>query len=329
MSNELTLKTNELNVSKFVESLKFWKKRLIELNELSEKDPKALCTESGLEENPASWLLRNVNSNVYSVQRIVKSLENEMSLVMSIHKVNSTFMQIGYILSTYDTDVSIPVFGANEYKFKYISFAEFCETHLGIKKSTAYNLRLLYEKFGCNNGQIREAYKSYSYSQLCEMLPLSLSEQKKVNPGMSVKDIRELKKTVKDEKIKEREKESSTPPPEVVTVEEIATPEKANNVLLLKNDKQRAEWICNYEKNGYLWIHIPQLYMKVYRYDFKNGDSLFVTRSGKGSTGVYKSEDYCSTHYQIVGKGTAYSLWANSNHYNQVVEYLKKYKESI
>ena len=87
------------------------------------------------------------------------------------------------------------------YKGKYKNIVEACQAELGFKKSTTYNMINIVEKFGKPDTSGFISYQSlfgvekFSYSQLCEMLSLSDKQRLKVTPDMTIKEIREIKKT--------------------------------------------------------------------------------------------------------------------------------------
>ena len=77
----------------------------------------------------------------------------------------------------------------------------------GIEKSSLSHILSVYYRFAdCDNGitgkiyknWIDDRYKDYSYSQLCEMVNLKDNELEYINPKMSVRDIREYKKNLKN-----------------------------------------------------------------------------------------------------------------------------------
>lgn len=89
------------------------------------------------------------------------------------------------------------------YKPKYKNIVEACQSELGFKKSTTYNMINIVEEFGKPDTSGFITYSSlfglekFSYSQLCEMLSLSDKQRLKVTPEMTVKEIREIKKEEK------------------------------------------------------------------------------------------------------------------------------------
>lgn len=91
------------------------------------------------------------------------------------------------------------------YQFGYWDFYNFCAANFGLDRSTVSRLMEVSKEFSRKNDNmhrsptmfIDDRYKDYSYSQLCEMLPLSSDQRKQIKPNMTVKQIRELKKQFK------------------------------------------------------------------------------------------------------------------------------------
>lgn len=85
--------------------------------------------------------------------------------------------------------------------FGFSSMEDFCETNLGLGKSSVSRLIRVYLEFSMVQGYKHtmfpdEKYADYSYSQLCEMLNMSDEQRRQVKPDMTVKQIRDLKKNV-------------------------------------------------------------------------------------------------------------------------------------
>lgn len=87
--------------------------------------------------------------------------------------------------------------------FGYFTFADFVFNNFGLDKSALSKCINVFRRFSvCENNIhkmfLQDAYSEYSYSQLCEMLPLSSEELKRVSPAMTVKQIRDYKKSLKN-----------------------------------------------------------------------------------------------------------------------------------
>ena len=96
--------------------------------------------------------------------------------------------------------------------FGYLTLEEFCDVNLGLDKGAVSRCINVYLQFnashdvkvgaGCKSigcaMDLSERWDNYSYTQLCEMLPLSEEDRKKVTPDMTVRQIRELKKNLKN-----------------------------------------------------------------------------------------------------------------------------------
>ena len=114
--------------------------------------------------------------------------------------------------------------GCEYYKdFGYQTLEDFCDVNLGLDKSAVSRCINVYKEFNASNDvsytgggktvgcamDLSEKYKDYSYTQLCEMLPLTEYDRKQITPDMTVKQIREYKKSLKDEEHKSKELDKS------------------------------------------------------------------------------------------------------------------------
>lgn len=92
--------------------------------------------------------------------------------------------------------------------FRYLDFYEFCDVNLGMDKGAVSRCINVYKQFsishditntvgGCGM-DLSDRWKDFSYTQLCEMLPLSEEEREAITPEMTVKQIREYKKSLRD-----------------------------------------------------------------------------------------------------------------------------------
>lgn len=87
--------------------------------------------------------------------------------------------------------------------FGYDNIYDFCDSNLGMCKTAVSNCINVYERFcdfenGVYKTTIQDKYKDYSYSQLCEMLPLTDAQLICFTPDVSVSRMREMKKNMKD-----------------------------------------------------------------------------------------------------------------------------------
>jgi len=112
-----------------------------------------------------------------------------------IEKVSNDFFCIGYYL-----------WEINHFKYYlengYENIYEFSEKELNFKKSSTNNFILLVENFADWDSNypkmwIHEKYKAFGYSQLTEMLSLAPTKRELINPNMTIKQIREVKKVEK------------------------------------------------------------------------------------------------------------------------------------
>lgn len=108
-------------------------------------------------------------------------------------------------------------------EFGYLSFAEFVEANFGMDKSAASRCMNVADKFCHRNTYSKtmfldDRYVDYSYSQLCEMLPLSDNQIRECKPTMTVKEIREMKKAGKNQ----YSSVATSQPEKVLTISDLA-----------------------------------------------------------------------------------------------------------
>ena len=115
-----------------------------------------------------------------------------------IADIKRSFFRLGFHLHEFDQLRYYEDFG-------FSSLADFCAANLGMDPSAVsrcVNVFLM----TCNyNGMLptmfmSDRYKGYSYSQLSEMLSIPEKKRIYVDPSMTVKEIREFKKSLKTDK---------------------------------------------------------------------------------------------------------------------------------
>lgn len=122
-----------------------------------------------------------------------------MSIKSDLCDIANTYLHIAF--KVYEIDARIRRDGK---KCKYKNIVEACETELGFKKSTTYNMLNIVKTYWIDSdGNITYkqliTFNTYSYSQLVEMLSLGASERSEVSPDTSVNEIRRIKKRSKTE----------------------------------------------------------------------------------------------------------------------------------
>lgn len=118
-------------------------------------------------------------------------------ILKDINDIKSSYIQLGFHLAEFKRC-------EDYYAFGYFSFEDFVQEKLGLDKSALSRCLNVYYEFadvqkGTRKMWIAEKWKDYSYSQLCEMLSMDDIQRRQVSPNMTVKQIRELKKSKKKE----------------------------------------------------------------------------------------------------------------------------------
>nr|DAM65996.1 MAG TPA: Protein of unknown function (DUF3102) [Inoviridae sp.] len=114
-----------------------------------------------------------------------------------IQDIKTRYIALGFHLSEFDR---------NEYykEFGYSSLDSFVLANFNIDNKNLSRILSVYNKFGEPYKMfISEKYSSYSYSQLSEMVTLKEDDLKNITPAMTIRDIREYKKSLKKEKFRD------------------------------------------------------------------------------------------------------------------------------
>ena len=107
--------------------------------------------------------------------------------------------------------------------FGYVTLEDFCQSNLGLDKSAVSRCIGVYREFNAKDDQksgsgiiskgcameLSEKWQDYSYTQLCEMLPLSSDQRENVSPDMTIKQIRDYKKSLKNKSVATTQHEDS------------------------------------------------------------------------------------------------------------------------
>ena len=114
-----------------------------------------------------------------------------------IQDIKTRYIALGFHLSEFDR---------NEYykEFGYSSLDSFVLANFNIDNKNLSRILSVYNKFGEPYKMfISEKYSTYSYSQLSEMVTLKEDDLKNITPAMTIRDIREYKKSLKKEKFRD------------------------------------------------------------------------------------------------------------------------------
>lgn len=104
-------------------------------------------------------------------------------------QIKSNYIYIGFLLNEL----------ANSEKFSHepYTIAEYAENEFGFSKSLTYSMMKVSERF-CHGMFLSDRFKNYGYSQLVELLSVSNSDLEKFDSGMSVREIKEKKRELKE-----------------------------------------------------------------------------------------------------------------------------------
>lgn len=196
--------------------------------------------------------------------------------------------------------------------FGYENFYKFCEKNFKLEKTAVSRCMNVWLAFAEKQNDVRKMwvdkrYADYSYSQLCELLPLKDEQRAQIKPVMSVKDIREKKKEWKrieskvesekqdlvlldleksldiEEKCFDKTVKTNIKPEIVATSQQQedegwkdeycrrAQPELPE----MKNMDQREQWVLGY-KSWPVWCQNDKTEEMFYRYDLPDGFSIVI-----------------------------------------------------
>lgn len=150
--------------------------------------------------------------------------------------------------------------------FGFLTLEEFCDKNLGLDKSAVSRCINVYRAFNASNTVVFEngikskgaaieldkQWKDYSYTQLCEMLPLTPEQRKDISPDMSVKQIREYKKRLKlqNSSVASTQPESYPDPDELIQLEKFDYETYINKKGFIRNNYVRDS------KGDFVVLHI-------------------------------------------------------------------------
>jgi hypothetical protein len=148
-----------------------------------------------------------IENDVYSPEFCKNAKKVNSAIKSELGKIEKSFIKIAVSLHWVRVSNAFMVFG-------YDNIADYAVNELGIKKSLCYNLIGIAERFGLRDDSdnvvsIDDKYKDYSVSKLSAMASLTDDELEKVNPDMTVKDI---KKIAKDSVVVDSSSDDVSPP---------------------------------------------------------------------------------------------------------------------
>ena len=110
-----------------------------------------------------------------------------------------------HLIALYDSNMYSVTFDRENLGVSYLydnccaeCFFAYCYDEFGLDKTRVSRLMNIVDEFGDGLRCFKKEWEDFSYSQLCELLPLSADERKPVKPDWTVKRIREYKKSLSD-----------------------------------------------------------------------------------------------------------------------------------
>lgn len=119
-------------------------------------------------------------------------------------------------------------------------FFAYCYEKFGLDKSQVSRYMNIVDEFGDGGRGFKKAWDKFSYSQLCEMLPLSAKERDPIKPNWTIKQIRDYKKTlaVKPQSEEKDETPEEQPPTKYARFEKWTKNELCDKIFELEAERE-------------------------------------------------------------------------------------------
>lgn len=104
-------------------------------------------------------------------------------------QIKNNYIYIGFLLNELSR--------SEKFSHEPYTIAEYAENEFGFSKSLTYSMMKVAERF-CEGMFVSDRFKNYGYSQLVELLPVSNSDLTEFNSNMSVREIKEKKRELKE-----------------------------------------------------------------------------------------------------------------------------------
>lgn len=221
--------------------------------------------------------------------------ETKAGIRDGITKIKESFVEVGYYLRKIQR--------TEEYKADgYKDIWEFADQEYGLHRSTASRWMKMNELFSQNGESpyLKEEYQQFGKSQLQEMLYLEEDTRQLITKNMTVREIRELRKTeesignpMQEEipgqmeihdypEVVEGITEEPFPEPQTIAEEqqeepkeEIIEAEYKEALPVLKNKEEREAFFNDYQKWP-VWCKNTYTEETFYRYDLPDGSAIIV-----------------------------------------------------
>ena len=138
----------------------------------------------------------NVKYGLYNLGPEREAARGSLKYILTdLNDIRKSFIRLGFHLNEMLCNKYYQDFG-------YPTIEEFAEANLGMDKSNVYRYIRVFENFAAENGYhqqtlyLDDKWKDYSFSQLVEMCSMSKVQRQACKPDMTIKQIREVKKTV-------------------------------------------------------------------------------------------------------------------------------------
>lgn len=203
-------------------------------------------------------------SDGYWNYSLLQSYEDDIRDLFTDIKLS--FIEIGHRLSiieaagAYRTASYYPECWGGDCSRVCNNIYEYAEVKFGYGRTTTKNFLALYKEFCSPSGGLLPEYKDFNYSQLVEMIPLAPDQREQITPEATIKDIRKVKKSLKQLDTEDVSEEESEDDSEEESIEigqtsdqkEEAIPEikeLTEDEILANAEFSKGSYICFYDED--------------------------------------------------------------------------------
>ena len=139
--------------------------------------------------------------------------EHVQNLKEKVSNVGNSYLDLAFYLYKFK-QLKVSTFSSDEIAlsgYGFIGIYDFAEKYLGFCKTTTKNMLAIVEKFADKDVlKLQDGYEKYSYSQLTELCSVDDDDLFEFNSDMTIKEIRQKKKELKDDEPKVVVEDTST-----------------------------------------------------------------------------------------------------------------------
>lgn len=137
-----------------------------------------------------------INDSVYTGVQYDSIMSSTQYIKNDLHDMSKSFCKLGFHLWELKYN-GFRVIENVKYTVMEHNFYDYVNEYFGISKTTCNNLIRVCQLYSYGDRMhvnLDEKYAAYTFSQLVEMSSMSYDLRKKINPNMTIREIRQIKK---------------------------------------------------------------------------------------------------------------------------------------